>query len=124
MKTMVLTRGLGPGRGGAARSGMCHEPTAGERVSDAELSSRVGRRLLADPDVNRFAIDVDAGDGRVTLGGTVDSEQLERSAEEIARNTRRRRRGLQRDRSLGLEASAIPSVARVAGCSRFDGLAA
>ena len=60
---------------------------AGEQTDDARIKSRVGRRLIADPDVKRFKIDVDTIDGVVTLRGKVDSDTMKTSAEQIARET-------------------------------------
>jgi osmotically-inducible protein OsmY len=60
---------------------------ATEQVSDASISSRVGRRLITDPDVKRYEIDVDTLDGVVYLRGKVDSQTMKASAERIARNT-------------------------------------
>jgi hyperosmotically inducible protein len=60
---------------------------ATDQISDAEISSRVGRRLITDPDVKRYEVDVDTLDGVVYLRGKVDSQTMKASAERIARNT-------------------------------------
>jgi len=57
------------------------------RLEDAALAARVKARLIADPEVNPFQIDVDALDGVVTLGGMVESDHERREAEELARRT-------------------------------------
>jgi len=57
------------------------------RLQDAALAARVKARLIADPEVNPFQIDVDALDGVITLGGMVESDHERREAEELARRT-------------------------------------
>lgn len=57
------------------------------RIEDAALAARVKARLIADPEVNPFQIDVDALDGVVTLGGIVGSDYQRQEAEELARRT-------------------------------------
>lgn len=57
------------------------------RLQDAALAARVKARLIADPEVNPFQIDVDAVDGVITLGGMVESDHERREAEELARRT-------------------------------------
>lgn len=58
-----------------------------EQADDGWISSKVGTKLAADPDIRKFDIDVDTLDGVVTLRGTVESEMQKREALEIARNT-------------------------------------
>lgn len=58
-----------------------------EQASDSVITGRVGRRLTADPDVQRYAIDVDTLDGVVYLRGKVDSDAMKTSAEKIAQST-------------------------------------
>jgi len=60
---------------------------AGEQSDDARITGRVGRSLVADPEVRRYQIDVDTLDRVVTLRGIVESEEISRAAEEIARTT-------------------------------------
>lgn len=55
-----------------------------EQTGDAVITSRVGSRLIADPDVKRFDIDVDTIAGVVYLRGKVDSATVKTSAERIA----------------------------------------
>lgn len=59
----------------------------GSQVEDANVTSRVGRRMVADPDVRRYRIDVDTIQGVVTLRGKVPSETMKASAERIASET-------------------------------------
>ena len=61
--------------------------TAQENASDAWLVSKVKSKLLADPQVNSFNIDVDALDGQVTLSGVVTAERARQEAERIAKAT-------------------------------------
>lgn len=68
---------------GADRAGEELEPAA----RDARITATVKSKLLSDPEVSAFRIDVDTSDGRVTLSGTVESETAKEEAEELARNT-------------------------------------
>ncbi|HYU31599.1 MAG TPA: BON domain-containing protein [Thermoanaerobaculia bacterium] len=56
-------------------------------LDDAAVTTRVKARLVADPDVNAFHVDVDTVDGRVTLNGKVASEHQRQEAEELASRT-------------------------------------
>lgn len=60
---------------------------AGQQTDDGRITGRIGRALAADPEVQRFDIDVDTLDRVVTLRGTVESENAKQSAEQIARST-------------------------------------
>lgn len=60
---------------------------AGEQSDDARIKGRVGRRLAADPEVERFDIDVDVLDGVVTLRGEVDDRRSAEEAVRIAQHT-------------------------------------
>ena len=62
------------------------EETSGS--SDAAINARVEARLIADPQVNNFEIDVDVEDGVVRLSGNVETEADRAEAENIARNTK------------------------------------
>lgn len=62
-------------------------PVVREVLDDAGVTTRVKARLVADPDVNAFHIDVDTIDGRVTLNGKVATEHQRREAEELATRT-------------------------------------
>jgi osmotically-inducible protein OsmY len=57
------------------------------RVADATLTARVKARLIADPEVNALAIDVDTVNGVVTLNGRVKTEAQRAEAVELARGT-------------------------------------
>lgn len=62
-------------------------PVAQEVLSDAAITTKVKAKLLADPEINPFQIDVDTVDGIVTLNGKVGSESVKAEAETIARGT-------------------------------------
>lgn len=60
-------------------------PTA--YVADASISARVEIALVHDPRIEAREIDVHTYNGTVTLDGVVDSAEMKRSAEGIARAT-------------------------------------
>ena len=68
---------------GAERAGEELEPAA----RDAQVTAAVKARLLSDPEVSAFRIDVDTVGGRVTLNGIVASERVKEEAGDLARNT-------------------------------------
>lgn len=61
--------------------------SVGENASDAWLVTKVKSKLLADPEVNSFDIDVDALGGEVILSGVVTAARVRQEAERIARAT-------------------------------------
>ena len=62
-------------------------PVAEEVLNDAGVTARVKAKLIADPEVAGFQIDVDTLDGRVTLNGKVASADQRAEAEKLARHT-------------------------------------
>lgn len=62
-------------------------PVVREVLDDAGVTTRVKARLVADPEVNAFHIDVDTIDGQVTLSGKVATEYQRREAGELASRT-------------------------------------
>jgi hyperosmotically inducible protein len=62
-------------------------PVAEEVMNDAGVTARVKAKLIADPEVAGFQIDVDTLDGRVTLNGRVASADQKAEAEKLARHT-------------------------------------
>jgi len=58
-----------------------------EELDDARIASKVKAKLVADPDINAFDIDVDIDLGVVTLRGLVETSWQKREAAAIARNT-------------------------------------
>jgi hyperosmotically inducible protein len=61
--------------------------STGEYIDDAAMTARIKARLIADPVVHAFTIDVDTNRGEVVLTGSVASEEERRRAVEIARKT-------------------------------------
>jgi hyperosmotically inducible periplasmic protein len=62
-------------------------PVAEEVMNDAGVTARVKAKLIADPEVAGFQIDVDTLEGRVTLNGRVASADQKAEAEKLARHT-------------------------------------
>lgn len=59
-----------------------------ERVgSDSTITSRIKTRIARDNAISLFNIDVDTVNGRVSLNGTVSSQEAKDAAEKIARET-------------------------------------
>ncbi|HKI04001.1 MAG TPA: BON domain-containing protein [Thermoanaerobaculia bacterium] len=56
-------------------------------MDDAGVTAKVKAKLIADPEVNAFHIDVDTLDGRVTLSGKVASADQKAEAEKLASHT-------------------------------------
>ncbi|HTQ36073.1 MAG TPA: BON domain-containing protein [Steroidobacteraceae bacterium] len=61
--------------------------TAGQKIDDATLVTKVKSKLLAAKDVSGLAINVDATNGVVTLSGTADTQAERTKAGKIARDT-------------------------------------
>jgi hyperosmotically inducible periplasmic protein len=70
-----------------ASTGCATTQPKGAQVEDNNITARVGRRMVADPDVSRYKIDVDTLQGVVTLRGKVPSDTMKASAEKIANET-------------------------------------
>jgi hyperosmotically inducible protein len=62
-------------------------PIAEEVLSDATITAKVKAKLIADPEINPFYIDVDTVDGVVTLNGKVGSANVSAEAEKLAKLT-------------------------------------
>lgn len=62
-------------------------PVVRDVLDDAGVTTRVKAKLVADPEVNAFHIDVDTVDGRVTLNGKVKTELQRQEAEQLASRT-------------------------------------
>lgn len=74
--------------GGAIQEGAERvEAEMGPVLDDAGVTAKVKARLMADPEVNAFHIDVDTMEGRVTLNGKVASAEQKDEAEKLARRT-------------------------------------
>jgi osmotically-inducible protein OsmY len=63
------------------------EAEVGPVLDDAAITARIKARLIADPEINSFHIDVDTVDGRVALNGKVSSADQRSQAEHLARGT-------------------------------------
>jgi len=72
---------------GAARVEAEVGPAARAVLDDASVTAKVKAKLIADPEVNAFHIDVDTLDGRVTLSGKVSSADQKAEAEKLASHT-------------------------------------
>jgi hyperosmotically inducible protein len=62
-------------------------PVAREMLDDASITARIKAKLIADPEVKAFQIDVDTVDGRVALNGKVSSADQRAEAEKLAGHT-------------------------------------
>ena len=62
-------------------------PVVDEVLSDAAITAKVKAKLIADPEINPFHIDVDTVDGIVTLNGKVASADIKAEAEKLANHT-------------------------------------
>lgn len=63
------------------------EAEVGPVLDDASITARIKARLIADPEIKAFQIDVDTVDGRVALNGKVSSADQRSQAEHLARGT-------------------------------------
>lgn len=72
---------------GARKVGEQVGPIAREVLSDASITARIKAKLIADPEINPFHIDVDTVNGIVTLNGEVASDAPKQEAEKLARHT-------------------------------------
>ncbi|MEQ9609705.1 MAG: BON domain-containing protein [Kiloniellaceae bacterium] len=62
----------------------CSGETAGEYVDDSVISNTVRAKLVDDPDLNVFQIDVTTLQGEVQLSGFVDSQTAKSRAGSVA----------------------------------------
>ena len=67
-------------------SGDRYHRSTGKYIDDKTITAKVKADLLADPDVKGTAVKVDTYNGRVQLGGFVDTIAQKNRAAEIARN--------------------------------------
>jgi len=87
-------------------------PVVRDVLDDAAITTRVKARLIADPDVNAFHIDVDTVDGRVTLNGKVATEHQKQEASELADRTEGVREVVNLIQVAGKEALPAPPAGR------------
>lgn len=64
----------------------CSGETAGEYVDDSVISNTVRAKLIDDPDLNLFQVDVTTLKGEVQISGFVESEADKQRAGEVARS--------------------------------------
>lgn len=62
-------------------------PVVREVLDDAGITAKIKAKLVADPEVKAFQIDVDTVDGRVALNGKVSSADQRAEAEKLASHT-------------------------------------
>ncbi|HET9213078.1 MAG TPA: BON domain-containing protein [Thermoanaerobaculia bacterium] len=62
-------------------------PVVRDVLDDATVTARIKAKLVADPEVNAFHIDVDTVDGQVTLTGRVATELQRTEAGQLATRT-------------------------------------
>jgi hypothetical protein len=62
-------------------------PVVQDVLNDATITARVKAKLIADPEIQPFHIDVDTIEGRVTLNGIVRTENQRTEAEKLATRT-------------------------------------
>ncbi|MFO1310897.1 MAG: BON domain-containing protein [Burkholderiales bacterium] len=58
--------------------------TAGAKIDDAAITTKVKAALMAEPGLRSLEIDVDTRDNVVTLNGTVDSQEKKQRAMQLA----------------------------------------
>jgi hyperosmotically inducible protein len=73
---------------GALAFGCATTRPIGQQLDDNNLSLAVGRQLSADPQIDRYRIDVDTLDGVVTLRGSVTNAEQREDAERITQATK------------------------------------
>lgn len=76
--------------------------------NDSDILGKVGAKLRADPDIERFDIDVDVVNGVVYLSGIVENEQVKQKAERLATDVEGVLR-VQNDLKVGGDAEAKPN---------------
>lgn len=87
-------------------------PVVRDVLDDATITTRVKARLVADPEVNAFHIDVDTVDGRVTLNGKVATEHQKQEAGELAERAQGVREVINLIQVAGQEALPPPPQGR------------
>lgn len=63
-------------------------PSGEQPIADAWITTQVKAKLVVDPELNPFNIDVDTEDGVVTLSGRVATRAASAEAEKLSRSTR------------------------------------
>lgn len=60
---------------------------ASTQVDDTVIATKIESKLIADPEINPFRIDMDVDEGVVRLSGTVEHAEVRAEAEKLARAT-------------------------------------
>lgn len=56
-----------------------------KKVEDGLITDRVRQRLVSDPEIKGYKVEVETKDGVVTLAGTVETERARAKAEKVTR---------------------------------------
>jgi len=56
-----------------------------KKVEDGLITDRVRQRLVSDPEIKGYKVEVETKDGVVTLTGTVETERAKTKAEKVTR---------------------------------------
>jgi len=87
MKTRLMTAALASLLvAGFAAAPSFAEETAGQKVDDVTVLTRIKADLLQSKNVDGLDVNVDVKDGRVTLSGTASTDAERTQAESIAKN--------------------------------------
>ena len=87
MKTRLMTAALASLLVvGFAAAPSFAEETAGQKVDDVTVLTRIKADLLQSKNVDGLDVNVDVKDGRVTLSGTASTDAERTQAESIAKN--------------------------------------
>ena len=88
MKSRILTTALASlvVAGFAAAPSFAAGETAGQKVDDVTLLTKIKADLLQSKNVDGLDVNVDVKDGRVTLSGTASTEAERTQAESIAKS--------------------------------------
>jgi hyperosmotically inducible periplasmic protein len=73
---------------GGATATLAADTTAGQKVDDVTLLTKIKADLLANKSVDGLDVNVDVKEGRVTLSGSASSEAERTKAESIAKGTK------------------------------------
>ncbi len=88
MKTRYAAAAIAALMIGGAVTASAADTTAGQRIDDATLLTKIKTDLLGTKNVDGLDVNVDVKEGRVTLSGTASSEAERTRAESIAKGTK------------------------------------
>src|SRR6478736_5271829 len=86
MKTRLMTAALASLIVAGFAAPSFAEETAGQKVDDVTVLTRIKADLLQSKNVDGLDVNVDVKDGRVTLSGTASTDAERTQAESIAKN--------------------------------------